>query len=110
MSQNVKNLEELKTSIIENIDDHASDAIKIAKQILKSPEPGFREYKTSQIVKNEFEKIGLRYEANIALTGVKAKLTTNKPGPSIAVIGELDSLIVKGHEFADPETLAAHAC
>jgi len=110
MSQNVKNLEELKTSIIENIDDHANDAINIAKQILKSPEPGFREYKTSEIVKNEFEKIGLRYEANIALTGVKAKLTTSKPGPSIAVIGELDSLIVKGHEFADPETLAAHAC
>ena len=88
MSQNVKNLEELKISIIENIDNQSSKAINIAKKILKNPEPGFREYKTSQIVKNEFKKIGLRYEADIALTGVKAKLTTNKPGPSIAVIGE----------------------
>ena len=110
MSQNVKNLEELKISIIENIDNQSSEAINIAKKILKNPEPGFREYKTSQIVKNEFKKIGIRYEADIALTGVKAKLTTGKPGPTIAVIGELDSLIVKGHEFADPETLAAHAC
>ena len=106
----MKNLEELKISIIENIDNQSSEAINIAKKILKNPEPGFREYKTSQIVKNEFKKIGLRYEADIALTGVKAKLTTGKPGPTIAVIGELDSLIVKGHEFADPETLAAHAC
>ena len=110
MGGNVKELQELKTSIIESIDRKSIDAINIAKQVLKNPEPGFREYKTSQIVKNEFEKLGLNYEADIALTGVKAKLTTGKSGPNIAVIGELDSLIVKGHEFADPETLAAHAC
>ena len=110
MGGNVKELQELKTSIIESIDRKSIDAINIAKQVLKNPEPGFREYKTSQIVKNEFEKLGLNYETDIALTGVKAKLTTGKSGPNIAVIGELDSLIVKGHEFADPETLAAHAC
>ena len=110
MSQNMKNIEELKTSIIKTIDGQSIESVNIAKKVLKNPEPGFREYKTSQIVKDEFEKIGLQYEAGIALTGVKAKLTTGKSGPNIAVIGELDSLIVKGHEFADPETLAAHAC
>ncbi|SVD40131.1 uncharacterized protein METZ01_LOCUS392985, partial [marine metagenome] len=71
MSQNLKNLDELKISVIENIDNQSTSAINIAKTILESPEPGFREYKTSQIVKNEFEKIGLKYEADIALTGVK---------------------------------------
>ena len=110
MSQNLKTLEELKMSVKENIDNQSSLSIDIAKTILENPEPGFREYKTSQIVKNEFEKIGLKYEADIALTGVKAKLSSGKPGPNIAVIGELDSLIVKGHKFADSETLAAHAC
>jgi len=110
MSQQFKNLEEVKRSVIESIDNYSQDAINIAKTILKNPEPGFREYKTSEVVKSEFEKIGLKYESGIALTGVKAKLTSNKPGPTIAVIGELDSLIVKDHQFAHPDTLAAHAC
>ena len=32
------------------------------------------------------------------------------PGPALAVIGELDSLIVNEHPHADSETGAAHAC
>ncbi|MCS5668093.1 MAG: peptidase dimerization domain-containing protein, partial [Dehalococcoidia bacterium] len=32
------------------------------------------------------------------------------PGPAVAVIGELDSLVVTKHPHADPETGAAHAC
>ena len=31
-------------------------------------------------------------------------------GPTVGVFGELDSLIVPGHPFADPETDAVHAC
>ena len=78
MSQQFKNLEEVKRSVIESIDNYSQDAINIAKTILNNPEPGFREYKTSEVVKSEFEKIGLKYESGIALTGVKAKLTSNK--------------------------------
>ena len=31
-------------------------------------------------------------------------------GPTVAVMGELDSLKVLGHPHADPDTSAAHAC
>ena len=51
----MKNIEELKTSIIKTIDGQSIEAVNIAKKVLKNPEPGFREYKTSQIVKDEFE-------------------------------------------------------
>ena len=50
MSQQFKNLEEVKRSVIESIDNYSQDAINIAKTILKNPEPGFREYKTSEVV------------------------------------------------------------
>src|SRR5690606_6437581 len=33
-----------------------------------------------------------------------------KPGPTLALIGELDALVVSGHPLADPLTGAAHAC
>jgi amidohydrolase len=33
-----------------------------------------------------------------------------RPGPHIAIFGELDSLIVPEHRLADPETGAAHVC
>ena len=42
MSQNLKNLDELKISVIENIDNQSTSAINIAKTILESPESGFR--------------------------------------------------------------------
>src|SRR5262249_59647502 len=46
----------------------------------------------------------------LAIAGVKARLRGRSRGPTVAVLGELDSLIVAEHPFADPSTHAAHAC
>jgi amidohydrolase len=46
----------------------------------------------------------------LALTGVKGVIEGAREGPTVGVIGELDSLIVIGHPNADPMTNAAHAC
>ena len=57
-----------------------------------------------------FKGMGLPFESHIALTGLKAILDSGNPGPTVGVMGELDSLRVVGHPHADPETTAAHAC
>ena len=44
------------------------------------------------------------------MTGVRADASGSTPGPTMAVLGELDSLIVGDHPHADPVTNAAHAC
>ena len=44
------------------------------------------------------------------MTGVRADLVGGSPGPALAILGELDSLIVNEHPHADAETGAAHAC
>jgi amidohydrolase len=44
------------------------------------------------------------------VTGLKAIMRFGGTGPTVAVIGELDSLRVPGHSLADPDTGAAHAC
>ena len=56
------------------------------------------------------QELGLAPRENVALTGVIARLDTGRPGPHVAIMGELDSLIVPEHRTADPQTGAAHVC
>ena len=103
-------IEELKASVRAQIDRRGEELVKIAKTILDNPEPGFREEKTSRLVAEAFKGMGLPFESRIALTGLKGTLDSGNPGPTVGVMGELDSLRVVGHPHADPETTAAHAC
>ena len=103
--------EELKQKAVAAIDRHRDEIIGVARQILDNPEPGFSEYKTSQLVADKFDEMGIQYRRGLALTGVKGHVTGGGgPGPKVAVIGELDSLIVNEHPHADEDTGAAHAC
>jgi len=62
------------------------------------------------LVSETLNELGIAHETGIALTGIKGYIRGGAPGPTVAVIGELDSLRVPGHPHADPETGAAHAC
>jgi len=85
--------------------------VGLAQQVLANPEAGFREVKTAQLVAEKFQEMGIQHESGLALTGLKGRIKGGAgPGPSVAVIGELDSLVVTEHPNADPDTGAAHAC
>ena len=103
-------IEELKASALAAIDARSTWLIDTAKTILDNPEAGFQEVKTARLVSEKLNEIGIAHETGIALTGMKGYIDTGAPGPTVAVIGELDSLRVPGHPHADPETGAAHAC
>ena len=102
--------EDLKRKAAEIIDAKADDLVTIAKTILKNPEPGFRELKTAKLVAEQFAALGMQPRNGLAITGVRADASGSAPGPTMAVLGELDSLIVGEHPHADPVTNAAHAC
>ena len=101
---------DLKAKVQGAIDDRSDWLIDIAKTILNNPEPGFQEVKTSRLVSEKLSELGISHDSGIALTGIKGYLSGGRSGPTVAVIGELDSLRVLGHPHADPETGAAHAC
>jgi amidohydrolase len=103
-------IEALKTAVQEAIDRRGQELIEVATTILHNPEPGFREQKTSQLVARKFREFGIPFHDGIALTGLKGMLETENAGPTVAVMGELDSLKVLEHPHADPTTAAAHAC
>ncbi len=102
--------EELKAKVNREIDKRSEEIIGIAKEILVNPEPGFREFKTAKIVTKKFTEMGLPYKDGIGLTGVKSEVKAGSAGPCVCVLGELDSLIIPDHPFADKVTGAAHAC
>jgi len=102
--------EELKSKVCSEIDSRSDEIVAVAKTIMDNPEPGFREKKTSRLVAEKFAGLGIDYRDGLGITGVKGTVKGGSEGPTVAVLGELDSLIVPGHPNADPETGAAHAC
>ncbi len=73
-------------------------------------ETAFRELKTARLVAQKFGELGLQPRNGLAVTGVRADALGGTAGPTLAILGELDSLIVAEHPHADPDTGAAHAC
>lgn len=74
------------------------------------PETGYREWKTHAYLEEAFAKLG--YELTLAgdIPGFTAQIDTGREGPTVAVFGEMDALIVPSHPEADPETGMVHAC
>ena len=103
-------MNELKQKVIKTIEENRARLLETADFLLKNPELGYCEYKTSAFVKSELEKLGLTVKTDLAITGLRADIDSGKPGPRIAIMGELDALPVPSHPFADPATGAAHAC
>jgi len=102
--------EELKSQVCTAIDRHADEIVALSADILAHPETGFFEERTSRVVQDEFRKMGLEFQAGLARSGVKARLRGKAAGPTVGILGELDSIITPDSPVADPRTGAAHGC
>ena len=102
--------EALKRRVAEEIARRGEEIIALGEDILRHPELGYRERRTAGIAARELSALGLPVETGLALTGVKARARGRRPGPAVALLGELDALPCPLHPFADPDTGAAHAC
>src|SRR5881409_3771898 len=102
---------ELKERVYAVIDRRAEEIVGLGERIRKHPELGFKEVKTARLVEETFAGLGLKPKAGLALTGVRAEAPgRGGDGPTFALLGELDGLVVAGHPEGDPTTGAAHAC
>jgi amidohydrolase len=102
---------EIKQRVYAAIDRRAEEIIGLGEQIRQQPELGFKEVKTARIVEDTLGRLGLSPKTGLALTGVRADVAgRGGAGPTFALLGELDGLVVTGHPVADPQTGAAHAC
>jgi len=102
--------DDVKRAVCETIDRKASLIIGLGDTIRRNPELGFKEFKTARLVEEALKEMGLSPRGGLAVTGVRAEARGVKDGPTFALLGELDGLVVAGHPVADPQTGAAHAC
>ncbi len=100
----------MKEKIIKAIDDNRDAIISCGEFILYNPEFGYKEFKTSQRVMEEFEKLGIPYRSEVGVTGVKGVVGNENAKVNICIIGELDAVKCFDHPCANIETGAAHAC
>lgn len=84
--------EDLKQRVCEAIDRHRDRIIGLGNAIRDTPELGFREKRSAATVARCFEQFGMPYADGLALTGVKTVLEGHGGGPTIGLLGELDSL------------------
>ena len=102
--------EEMKTLVCAEIDRHADRITAIGDHIMAHPELGFREVETAELVARTMAEFGIAPMTGLGITGVKGVFAGKGPGPTVAIMGELDALQVIGHPDANPATNAAHGC
>lgn len=95
---------------LEAVAKHRTLILDALDYIWKNPETGYKEWKTHAYLEEAFAKLG--YELTLAgdIPGFTAMMDTGREGPTIAVFGEMDSLICANHPNADPQTGAVHCC
>jgi len=100
---------------------HREQIIGLRHDIHEHPELGNREYRTSALVADHLQSLGLEVTTGIAHTGVVALLTGGRPGPLVAVRADMDALPVTEAtdlpfrsrvrtEYSGREVGVMHAC
>ncbi len=97
-------------NLLNAVDKYRKLILDSERYIWKNPETGYKEYKTSKYMQETFESLG--YELTLAgdIPGFYTVVDTGRPGPTVLILGELDSVICPQHPECDPETGAVHSC
>lgn len=92
------------------VEKHRQLILDAERYIWNHAETGFKEFQTSAYMEEKFKELG--YELNMAegITGFYTTLDTGKEGPTVLILGELDSIICPEHPEANKETGAVHSC
>lgn len=64
------------------------------RDIHQNPELSNREFRTSKVVAEHLQRLGLEVETGVAITGVVGILRGGRPGPTIALRADMDALPV----------------
>ena len=102
--------EELKQAACAAIDRNREKIIAFGDSIFAEPELGYKEVKTSKKFQALLDEIGFVHQDEVALTGVISTQKGKESKMKVAVMGEMDAVVVPEHPCCDKLTGAAHAC
>ena len=96
--------------IISAVEKYRKEILDAERYIWAHPETGYKEFKTSAYLAGQFEALGYKLTYAEGITGFYTVVDTGREGPTVLVLGELDSIICPAHKEANPETGAVHSC
>ncbi len=97
-------------NIVTAVEKYRELILSAERYIWQNPETGYKEYKTSAYMEENFIKLGYEITKAEGITGFYTVVETGREGPTVLVLSELDAVICRSHPEADPETGAVHAC
>lgn len=106
----METLAQIKKRICETIERNRDAFIDLGHRILVEPETAFSEYRTAEKVRSAFAPLGLSCRTEQAITGLTADVRGKRDEATIALMGELDAILLPDYPYADKTTGAAHAC
>jgi amidohydrolase len=89
------------------------EMVRLRRDFHRHPELGFRETRTSGIVAERLDRLGLEVQRGIGQTGVVGLLEGAKAGPTILLRFDMDALPIQeesGLPFASQNPGVMHAC
>ena len=96
--------------ISQSVDQYRDLILAAERDIWKTPETGYKEFKTSAYMAEKFRSLGYELTMAEGITGFYTVVDTGREGPEVLVLGELDSILCPAHPDADPTTGAVHSC
>lgn len=96
--------------ITTSVEKYREKMYEVLDYIWAHPETGYREWETSKYLEKQYKELG--YELVMAgnIPGFYTTINTEKEGPCVLVLGEMDAVICENHPDANPETGAVHSC
>ncbi|MDZ4698704.1 MAG: M20 family metallopeptidase [Rhodothermales bacterium] len=94
-------------------DEIFPEIVRLRRTIHRRPELAFEEVETARLVAETLAPLGVEIQTGVAKTGVVATIVGAKPGPTIALRGDMDALPI--HEendlpFKSERPGKMHAC
>ena len=101
--------EEMKQLCLDTIEANREKIIALGKAIYRTPELGYKEFRTMETLTKAIRELGIEPKTGIAYTGCAVSTGEKGKGRRVAVIGELDCIACAAHPDAN-ELGNIHAC
>lgn len=98
---------------LKDIKEYEAYIIEKRRDIHAHPEPGFQEFRTSALIKEELKSFGMEIIENVGITGVIGILRGDKEGKTIALRADIDALKMQEEldtEYKSQNDGVMHAC